>query len=257
VGALRALRSAFAFLLIAPLFMVAGTFQRFVLWPYFFLRPARRKPVMDRFMHFMARAVLVTMRLGGARISEKGHVPTAQPVLVLMNHQSLLDIPTAVALCRPDVPLIVTRKLYGRGIPLVSPMLRIQRYPLVDPKKDRKRAVTIIQETARTQEHGILLYPEGHRGQGGELQPFASAGIRVILKERHTPVYLIVTDGFWVCRRLKDFVVGIHRIDGRTEVLGPFDPPTAEAEVTAFVERMRETMLAKLEEMRDARNGSG
>ena len=103
----------------------------------------------------------------------------------------------------------------------------------------------------------LTVVEPGHRGQGGELQPFASAGIRVILKERHTPVYLIVTDGFWVCRRLKDFVVGIHRIDGRSEVLGPFDPPTAEAEVTAFVERMRETMLAKLEEMRDARNGSG
>jgi 1-acyl-sn-glycerol-3-phosphate acyltransferase len=250
VGALRALRSAFAFLLIAPMFVLAGTFQRFVLWPYFLLRPARRKPVMDRFMHFMARAVLTVMRLGGARIMEIGHVPTAQPVLVLMNHQSLLDIPTAVALCRPDVPLIVTRKLYGRGIPMVSPMLRIQRYPLVDPRQDRRQAVAIIQETARTQEHGILLYPEGHRGHGGELGAFASAGIRVILKERHTPVYLIVTDGFWVCRRLKDFIFGIHRIDGRTEVLGPFDPPAEDAEVAAFVERMRENMQAKLEEMR-------
>jgi 1-acyl-sn-glycerol-3-phosphate acyltransferase len=250
VGLLHALRSALAFLLIAPLFIAAGSFQRFVLWPYFFLRPARRKPVMDRFMHFMARAVLVTMRLGGARITERGHVPTEKPVLVLMNHQSLLDIPTAIALCRPDVPLIVTRKLYGRGIPMVSPMLRIQRYPLVDPKKDRKGAVAIIQETARTQEHGILLYPEGHRGHGGELGAFASAGIRVILKERTTPVYLIVTDGFWVCRRLKDFIFAIHRLEGRTEVLGPFDPPRVDAEVPAFVERMREAMQAKLVEMR-------
>ena len=257
MGALRALRSALGFLLIAPLFFVTGSFQRFVLWPYVTLRPARRKPVMDRFMHFMARSVLVCMRIGGARITEIGHVPTEEPVLVLMNHQSLLDIPTAVALCRPDVPSIVTRKLYGRGIPLVSPMLRIQRYPLIDPRKDRKRAVAIIQETARNQEHGVLLYPEGHRGRGGDLGVFASAGIRVILRERHTPVYLIVTDGFWVCRRLKDFIFGIHRIDGRTEILGPFDPPAAEAEVTAFVERMRETMQAKLEEMRDARNGSG
>ena len=247
---LKTLRSVFAFLLIAPLFIAAGTFQRFVLWPYFLVRPARRKPVMDRFMHFMARSVLITMRLGGARIAEKGQVPTERPVLVLMNHQSLLDIPTAVALCRPHVPLIVTRKLYGRGIPMVSPMLRIQRYPLVDPRKDRKGAVAIIQETARTQEHGILLYPEGHRQHGGELGTFASAGIRVILKERTTPVYLIVTDGYWVCRRLKDFIFGIHRIDGKTEVLGPFDPPATDAEVPEFVERMRDAMNARLAEMR-------
>jgi 1-acyl-sn-glycerol-3-phosphate acyltransferase len=136
-------------------------------------------------------------------------------------------------------------------------MLRIQRYPLVDPKRDRKEAVTIIQEAARTQEHGILLYPEGHRQHGGELGTFASAGIRVILKERMTPVYLIVTDGFWVCRRLKDFAFGIHHIDGKTEVLGPFDPPATDGEVPAFVERMRETMKGKLEEMRSGRNRSG
>lgn len=249
MGALRALRSAFGFLLIAPLFVVTGAFQRFVIWPYVFFRPERRKPVMDRFMHFMARSVLVCMRIGGARMAEIGHVPTERPVLVLMNHQSLLDIPTAVALCRPSVPLIVTRKLYGRGIPLVSPMLRIQRYPLIDPLKDRRQAVAIVQEAAR-QEHGILLYPEGHRGKGGELAPFATAGMRAILNERRIPAYLIVTDGFWVCRRLKDFIFGIHRIDGRTEVLGPFDPPAAEDEVPAFLERMRKTMLAKLDEMR-------
>jgi len=256
VGALRSLRSAFGFLLIAPLFVVTGSFQRFVLWPYFFFRPDRRKPVMDRFMHFMARSVLACMRAGGARITEIGHVPTERPVLVLMNHQSLLDIPTAVALCRPNVPLIVTRKLYARGIPLVSPMLRIQRYPLVDPKKDRRQAVAVVQEAARRGQ-GVLLYPEGHRGRGGELQPFATAGMRAILKEGRSPVYLIVTDGFWVCRNAKDFFLGIHRIEGRTEVLGPFDPPAAEDEVTAFLERMRETMISKLEEMRDARNGSG
>jgi 1-acyl-sn-glycerol-3-phosphate acyltransferase len=249
VGLLRALRSAFGFLLIAPLFFLTGSFQRFILWPYCVLRPARRKPVMDRFMHFMARSVLVCMRIGGARISEIGHVPTERPVLVLMNHQSLLDIPTAVALCRPNVPLIVTRSLYGRGIPLVSPMLRIQRFPLIDPKQDRRQAVALVQEAAGREE-GILLYPEGHRSRGGELGRFATAGIRATLKERRWPVYVIVTDGFWVCRGLKDFIFAIHRIDGKTEVLGPFDPPPADADLPAFVERMRETMQAKLAEMR-------
>jgi len=256
VGALRALRSAFGFLLIAPLFFVTGSFQRFVLWPYVTLRPARRKAVMDPFMRFMARSVLLCMRIGGARIRETGRLPTERPLLVLMNHQSLLDIPTGVALSRPNVPLIVTRRLYGRGIPLVSPMLRIQRFPLIDPLQDRREAVALVQEAARRQE-GILLYPEGHRARGGELGTFASAGIRVILKEHRWPVYLIVTDGFWVCRNAKDFLFRIHKIDGRTEILGPFDPPATDAEVPAFVERMRETMLRQLEEMRDTRNGSG
>jgi len=249
VGALRALRSAFGFLLIGPLFFFTGSFQRFVLWPYVTLRPARRKAVMDPFMRFMARSVLLCMRIGGARMSETGHVPTERPVLVLMNHQSLLDIPSGVALCWPNVPLIVTRSLYGRGIPLVSPMLRIQRFPLIDPKQDRKQAVALVMAAVRREE-GILLYPEGHRSRGGELGKFATAGIRAVLKEHRWPVYVIVTDGFWVCRNAKDFFFRIHKIHGRTEVLGPFDPPATDGEVPDFVERMRETMRAKLEEMR-------
>jgi 1-acyl-sn-glycerol-3-phosphate acyltransferase len=256
VDALRALRSAFGFLLIAPLFFVTGSFQRFVLWPYVTLRPARRKPVMDAFMHFMARSVLVCMRIGGARIKEIGHVPTEQPVLVLMNHQSLLDIPHrggAVPAQRP--PDRDPQALRPRH-PARLAMLRIQRFPLIDPLQDRREAVALVQEAARRQQ-GILLYPEGHRARGGELGTFASAGIRVVLKEHRWPVYLIVTDGFWVCRNAKDFLFRIHKIDGRTEILGPFDPPATDAEVPAFVERMRETMQAKLEEMRNARNGSG
>ena len=55
MDALRAVRSAFGFLLIAPLFFVTGSFQRFVLWPYVFFRPRRRTAVMDPFMRFMAR----------------------------------------------------------------------------------------------------------------------------------------------------------------------------------------------------------
>ena len=255
MGALRALRSACAFLLIGPLFFVTGSFQRFVLRPYFYFRPRARKPVMSWYMHFMARSVLLTMRIGGARITEIGQVPTAEPVLVLMNHQSLLDICTAVAMCRPEAPLIVTRKLWARGIPLVSPMIRIQRYPLVDPVKDPRGAISIIKKAAREQEHGIVLYPEGHRVRGGEIGPFETAGTRVVLKERRTPVYLIVTDGFWVCRTAKDFFFRIHRIDGRTEVLGPFDPPAEDADVPAFLDRMRETMVAKLEEMRGRARG--
>jgi 1-acyl-sn-glycerol-3-phosphate acyltransferase len=101
------------------------------------------------------------------------------------------------------------------------------------------------------------LYPEGHRSRGGELGKFATAGVRAVLKEQRWPVYLIVTDGFWVCRNAKDFLFRIHEIDGRTEVLGPFDPPPTDAEVPAFMERMREMMLRTLEEMRHARNGSG
>ncbi len=59
----------------------------------------------------------------------------------------------------------------------------------------------------------------------------------------------MVTDGFWTCRRLADFLFNVHRIDGRTEVLGPFDPP-AGGSMSDFVEELRGRMVDHLASMR-------
>jgi 1-acyl-sn-glycerol-3-phosphate acyltransferase len=246
---LRALRSLLALALLALWFPLWGAFQRLVLLPYFLVRPARRLPVMDVFMRAAAVSVLWTVRLGGARVRHRGEIPTAAPVLVLMNHQSLLDIPRVVSLCRPVVPFIVTRRLYARGIPLVSMMLRIREDPLVEPDKDTKGSIAAVKRAVR-RDRGMVVFPEGHRTRGGEVSPFEPAGLRVLLGERRLPVYLVVTDGYWACRTLSDFLFDMWRIDGRTDVLGPFEPPAAAAEIPEFIERMRATMVARLEGLR-------
>jgi len=246
---LRALRSLLAFALLAVGFPLWGAFQRVVLLPYLLLRPSARMPAMDVFMRAAAAWVLSMVRLGGARVRHRGAIPTGSPALVLMNHQSLLDIPRVVNLCRPRVPPIVTRKLYARGIPLVSLILRIREDPLVEPDRDTKGSIAALKR-AVGRNRGIVLFPEGHRTRGGEVSPFETAGLRVLLRERPAPVYLVVTDGYWTCRTLSDFVFNMGRIDGRTEVLGPYEPPASPAEFPAFIERMRETMVAHLESLR-------
>ena len=62
-------------------------------------------------------------------------------------------------------------------------------------------------------------------------------------------MWLVVSDGFWTCRRLVDFVFNIDKIDGRTEVLGPFPPPERDR-IAAFVDEMREKMVSHLHAMR-------
>ena len=104
-------------------------------------------------------------------------------------------------------------------------------------------------DAARRQDHGIAIFPEGHRTRDGEIGPFHSAGVQLMLRERPVPVYLVVSDGFWTCRRLVDFVFNIHKIDGRTEVLGPFPPPERDR-IPAFIDEMREKMVSHLHDMR-------
>ena len=96
----------------------------------------------------------------------------------------------------------------------------------------------------------MLVFAEGHRSRDGEVQPFQTAGVLTVLRERRMPVCLVVTDGFWSARRLIDSVLGLGRIRGETEVVGVFEPPADDARLPAFVEQLRETMIAHLALMR-------
>jgi 1-acyl-sn-glycerol-3-phosphate acyltransferase len=172
-----------------------------------------------------------------------------------MNHQSPLDIPTAGLMSWPFVPWFVTRKRYHYGVPAVSPCLRLMGCPVIDPR-DRKGSLRIMRDAARRLEHGMLIFAEGHRTLDGEVQPFQTAGVLTVLRERPVPVHLIVTDGFWAARRLVDFVLGVGKIRGETEVLGPFEPPADRDSLPAFVEGLRQTMIAHLAEMRRRRGAA-
>jgi 1-acyl-sn-glycerol-3-phosphate acyltransferase len=249
---LAAVRSAVAVLGVIVYIWLGGIYQRLVLWPAVSLLPRRRRAFVSAHMRVMSAGILGLLRLGGARAVRKGTVPTEGPVLVLMNHQSLVDICTLCLLGRPYVPWFVSRRRYGRFVPTIAFCQRLLGCPIIEPSQ-RRAALATLEDAARRQDHGIAIFPEGHRTRDGEIGPFHSGGAQVILRERPVPVYLVVTDGFWTARRLVDFVFNIHRIDGRTEVLGPFPPPERDR-IGPFVEEMREKMVVHLHAMRE-RNG--
>jgi 1-acyl-sn-glycerol-3-phosphate acyltransferase len=258
VGLWRGARSLASLVAVMLVFGVGGgLYQRVFLWPAGRLWPRHRDRLMWSFMARMGGWVLAIFRMGGASFHRRGRLPAGTgPRLVLMNHQSILDVPTIFLLTYPEIPQIVTRRSYGRHVPLVSLMLRILEYPLVEPESDPRGAISVLKRAARRGAPGVLLFPEGHRSRDGSIGPFETGGVRVVLAERPAPVFLIVTDGFWVAPRVADFAFRVHRLHGETEVLGPFQPPAAAAEIPAFVERMRATMIEHLAVMR-ARGARG
>ena len=248
-----ALRSVLGVALLLAWMVLGGTYQRLVVYPFVFLRPRRRGALTSRYFRGMSHGILFCMRLGGATLRRSGTVSTASPVLVIMNHQSLLDIPTAGLMSSPLVPWFVTRRRYQYGVPAVSPCLRLMGCPVIEPR-DPKASLKTLRQAARALEHGLLVFAEGHRSRDGDVQPFQTAGVLTVLRERHMPVCLVVTDGFWTARRLIDFVLGVGKIRGETEVVGVFEPPADDAGLPAFVEHLRETMIAHLALMRRRRN---
>jgi 1-acyl-sn-glycerol-3-phosphate acyltransferase len=254
-SALSALRSGFSVVVLLAWMVLGGAYQRVVVYPAVYLFPGRRSALTSSYFRGMSHGILFCMRLGGATLRRSGAVSTSSPVLVLMNHQSLLDIPTVGLMSSPLVPWFVTRKRYHYGVPAVSPCLRLMGCPVIEPR-DRRESLQTMRQAAQSLEHGMLVFAEGHRTRDGEVQPFQTAGVLAVLRERHLPVCLVVTDGFWAARRLVDFVLGVGKIRGETEVVGVFEPPLEAEALPAFVEQLRQRMIAHLALMRRRRDAA-
>jgi 1-acyl-sn-glycerol-3-phosphate acyltransferase len=196
---------------------------------------SRRIAWVSRWAQAVSAVILGVLWVGGARYARRGYVRTDEPGIIVMNHQSLLDIPTAAVITGPIVPAFITRDRYAR-VPAVATALWVADCPVVS-KCDRESGFDAIRRAMR-QDRMVLIYPEGHRTRDGEVQPFRTAGLLTMLEERRVPVWLIATDGFCAGRRLIDFVLNVSRIRGRTEVVGRFDPPADAAELPAFLDRL-------------------
>jgi len=240
--------------------LLADLFQRLVIQPAAWLLPSRRIAILRAWEHFLAWWVLVNVSVvGGARIPKLPEIPGREGVLILMNHQSVLDIPLVVASVRGSYPRIVTRKRYQRGIPLISHMVRLYQYPVVDPRakgSQMQGQLDGIREAARTAKVPMAIFPEGSRTHDGEIRRFRRTGLELILAQRAWTVWVMVGDGFWTRAKVKDFSGGMADIEGRVGLRGPFAWDDPEVDPTEFIDAMRSEMVQELADLR-AEGGAG
>ena len=249
-SALHAVRSFASMLLVGGYFALGSIVLRLGVIPASWLWPGLRYPLTSRYFKIMAGGILALLTLGGARFRRRGTLPTATPVFIVANHQSLVDILQVALMARPRTPAYVTRTRYARGVPLVSATVRLLRCPLVDPKRDPKAARMAIQRGARELPHGLLIFPEGHRTTDGQVRPFRPKGLEAMLSARRLPVYLVVSDGGWRVARFTDLLWRMHLIDYTSEVLGPYEIPESHDEISAFIRFLRGTIANRLAESR-------
>jgi 1-acyl-sn-glycerol-3-phosphate acyltransferase len=249
-GVLRGARSLASVLLVGLWFATGSLVLRLLVVPASWLLPSQRQWIVTVYMKMMSIGIRLLLTLGGARFRCVGRLPTASPILAVANHQSLTDILQVTVLARPRVPAFVTRKRYGRFVPLVSQSVRLLGSPLIDPRRDPRGSVEAIRHAARNARHGILIFAEGHRTTDGTIRPFRAAGIEAILGERRMPVYLVLNEGAWRVARLADLLFRVHLIDAVSEVMGPFEAPIDPAEIPAFVAGLRSRLVQRLAEIR-------
>lgn len=232
--------------------LLGDVFQRTVVAGAVALFPSRRHAILARWQRLLAHVMLgLVHRIGGASFGELPRIPAGPGVLVLMNHQSLLDIPLVVASLDHLYPKIVTRARYARGKPLISHMVRLYQYPTVEPGATVRGHLESIEHAARHSEVPMVIYPEGTRTRDGSIGGWKRTGLRRMLQARRWTVYVLVADGFWRAARLSDFLEHVSSVEGRVRMAGPFHSPEPGEAVDAFIAEMRERMVALLADVRE------
>jgi len=232
--------------------MAADVVQRLVVVPLVWAAPARKDRVLAIWLRGLGAAMVGMVRvIGGGKFEPFPVIPFAPGVLVLMNHQSLLDIPIVVRCVEGGYSRIVTRKRYAKGVPVISRMIKLYEYPVVDSKGGLKGQIEMLRAVARDPRVPIVVYPEGTRSHDGELLPFRRGAVDTLLRHRRWKVYLLTADGTLPCGRLKDMLNGVHTVRCRLSLSGPFDTPSDPKDFPTWIEEMEGRMRKNLAELRN------
>lgn len=230
--------------------------QRLLVAPCVWLFPSTRVPVLSRWMKIMAWLVTRPIQFfGGCVIPRPPRiVPGGPGVLIIMNHQSLFDIPLVIQTVAWGYPRIVTRSRYiERWIPVISQMIRLYQYPVVDPTANpdsMRKDLDDLEEAARTTDMPLAVFPEGTRTRDGRIGKFRKRGVARVLAVRPWTVYVFVVDGFWRAPKFKDFVRGLPHVHGKMEHVATLEWADPSADAAKFIEQIRSMMTERLSEMR-------
>jgi 1-acyl-sn-glycerol-3-phosphate acyltransferase len=240
--------------MVALFVSVSDLLQRALVWPVARMLSVHGPAVLGAWQRFLSRTLfMILRRCGGADIPRPGRVPGGPGILILMNHQSLLDIPMAIASGEGGFSRIVTRQRYARWIPLISHTIRMLKYPLVNPRARAgtgRRLLEQLDQVARTSVAPLILFPEGTRSVDGEIGRFRTAGLERILGAREWLVYILVGDGYWRHGKLAHLLGGMQKIKGRLSVLGPIEWSDPDADAADFIAHVRNLMVDELARVR-------
>ncbi|MEO7332053.1 MAG: lysophospholipid acyltransferase family protein [Minicystis sp.] len=251
------LRAA-ALLLALPFFftayaLVGHTLDLALLLPFF---PRRRRLVATRLAaHWGSALFRLGTAIGRVTLVQRGHLPapSSRPLLIIANHQSLLDIPLLLHLCGPLLPRFVLKRELAWGIPNISPATRAAAFAFVDRRpRARSRNHRALQRFAQLLvDDGAtgVLFPEGTWETDGIPLPFKPGGLRTLLAEGRFDVLPVVIEGTHRAQRFSDFLRRLGDLS-LTVVLAPVIPAAETTDVEALRARLEAHLQSTLTELR-------
>jgi 1-acyl-sn-glycerol-3-phosphate acyltransferase len=133
----------------------------------------------------------------GVRVEATGleNVPTHAPVVLMSNHQSLVDIAAIVSTLPPTQNWRFVAKRELTRVPIFGQVLVASGHVIID-RGNRARAVASLQRAAEMIRGGktVIVFPEGTRSPRGNLKAFKSGPFHLAL-EAQVPIIPVTVSG--------------------------------------------------------------
>jgi len=194
----------------------------------------------DRYIHHMAHSLfnLARVYLGLRIVIERTpEITLPDHFVVVVNHQSLIDI-VAVKLALPEHPVrFVAKKELGKWFPAVSMVLRLQRHALIDRRSNRDETMRQLDGLARRSRAGScpVIFAEGTRSRSGQVLPFQVGAIRRILSINPLSVVALAVDGGYQASHLLHLSARGRNVVFRTKILQVFPADASKSGVSRTV----------------------
>jgi 1-acyl-sn-glycerol-3-phosphate acyltransferase len=137
------------------------------------------------------------LRTYGIRVEVEGleNVPARAPVILMSNHQSLLDIAAIIHTLPPSVSWRFVAKKELVRVPIFGWCLVTTGQIIVD-RGNRERAIASLRRAAERIRGGasVIVFPEGTRSPNGSLRPFKSGPFHLAL-EAQVPIVPVTVSG--------------------------------------------------------------
>jgi 1-acyl-sn-glycerol-3-phosphate acyltransferase len=119
------------------------------------------------------------------------HVPRTGPLLIIANHSSFLDPPLVGAMAPRQLTFLAKAELFR--VPFLGWLItRLGAYPV--NREGADMAAFRTTQRALTEGRAVLIFPEGTRGDEGELRP-AKPGAALLAVQSGVPVVPVYVRG--------------------------------------------------------------
>ncbi|WP_129714263.1 1-acyl-sn-glycerol-3-phosphate acyltransferase [Pedobacter sp. SYP-B3415] len=160
------------------------------------------------------------------RFRNSYQLPSDRPIIFVVNHQSMYDIPALIWFLRKHHAKFISKIELTRGIPSISYNLKHGGGANID-RKDNKQAITEILKLGRRMKENnwsTVIFPEGTRSKDGRLKQFQFGGIATLLKSvPNALVVPIVIQNSWKLVQYGSFPLSFGEKLSWT-VLEPIEP---------------------------------